>query len=89
MKCQGETSNEADEGEGVLLIQLAIQYLGPMIHSDILKLVYQSILARSNQEVQKNFLKSRLMGVFLSGFLFDTERTSQVLRELGMLDQVF
>lgn len=59
MICKGEASNEADEGEGVLLIQLAIQRLNSTIHPDILKSLFEAILKRSSQDVQQNFLKSR------------------------------
>lgn len=59
MVSKGEVSNEADEGEGVLLIQLAIQRLNSIIHNDVLKLVFQTILQRSSLNVQQNFLKSR------------------------------
>ena len=54
-----------------------------MIELQNLRAILQATITRSSQEIGQPFLKSRLLGVFLSALLYDYQRTVEVLTELG------
>lgn len=51
-------------------------------------MILEGSLKRSEKKVFSDFLKMRILGIFLSGFLVNFEETKQVLLELNYYDQI-
>ncbi|CAD8094441.1 unnamed protein product [Paramecium sonneborni] len=64
---------EASQGEAILLIHLLIQEY--QLSQEVLAYIYTKILQRSQFEVKNDFLRARLMGVYISGFIQNCPQT--------------
>ncbi|CAD8097996.1 unnamed protein product [Paramecium sonneborni] len=58
---------EASQGEAILLLHLLIQEY--RLSKEVLTYIYTKILLRSQLEVKNDFLRARLMGIYISGFI--------------------
>ncbi|CAD8176426.1 unnamed protein product [Paramecium pentaurelia] len=58
---------EASQGEAILLLHLLLQEY--QLNKEVLTYIYTKILQRSQLLVKNDFLRARLMGIYISGFI--------------------
>ncbi|CAD8181685.1 unnamed protein product [Paramecium octaurelia] len=68
-------NGEASQGEAIVLLHLLLQEYP--LQKDVLNYIYTKILQRSQLEVKNDFLRARLMGIYISGFIQNCAQTLQ------------
>lgn len=57
--CSAKKSNEANQAEGAVMLQLLIQNLGDKLTLESWQSIIIAVLDRLSKEIKKNFLKAR------------------------------
>ena len=71
MFCTNEKANRANHAEGATLLQLIIQCCNQILNEKQWEMIFTKTLERlKNDDNMKTFLKARLYGVYLNGFIY-------------------
>ncbi|KAL4471311.1 hypothetical protein ABPG73_018224 [Tetrahymena malaccensis] len=83
-------SSDSDKAEGAAILQLIIQSLGNNLTDEMWKVIFNAAIQRfQNQtKLRHNFAYGRTAGIFLSGFNSNILKTTEILTEMGILEQV-
>ncbi|KRX04002.1 Armadillo-type fold [Pseudocohnilembus persalinus] len=86
---EGNDVSEADNAEGATIIQLVLQNYYDLLNEQTLVDIFQAALQRlkSEKKMENNFFRGRVLGIFLSAFNANLQRTVGLLQD--QLDQIF